>query len=61
MLQFSTQTFEQPPVIPYAAECVSSQVVRASFPPVNLPPINFEAYAQAKAKQNAASSAEAAK
>ena len=48
-------------VYPYAAECVSSQVVRASFPPVNLPPINFEAYAQAKAKQNAASSAEAAK
>lgn len=41
-------------VFPYASEAINSLVVKAGFPPVVLPPINFEAlYAQRKAQEEA--------
>ncbi len=41
-------------LFPYAREAIDSALVKGSFPPVMLPPVNFEAlFAQAMAEQQA--------
>lgn len=48
-------------LFPYAREAIDAMIVKGSFPPVNLAPVNFEAlYVQSK-QQQAAKAAEAAK
>ena len=45
---------------PYARENISSLVVKASFPPLNLAPINFEAiYIQKKQQEQQAAAKDA--
>ncbi|PCK09569.1 MAG: protein-export chaperone SecB [Alteromonadaceae bacterium] len=46
-------------IFPYAREAIDSTVVRGGFPPLMLPPINFDAiYAQAMAEAKARAEAE---
>lgn len=41
-------------LFPYAREAIDSMIVKGSFPPVNLAPVNFDAlYAQSKQRQAA--------
>ena len=41
-------------LFPYAREAIDSLIVKGSFPPVNLAPVNFDAlYAQSKQQQAA--------
>lgn len=48
-------------LFPYARETIDALVVRGSFPPVMLAPVNFDAvYAQSKAQQEAQAGAPAA-
>ena len=45
-------------LFPYAREAVDALIVKGSFPPVNLQPVNFDAlYAQSKQRQPAAAAA----
>ncbi len=47
-------------LFPYAREAVDSLIVKGSFPPVNLQPVNFDAlYAQTKQRQAAEAAAKA--
>jgi len=49
-------------LFPYAREAVDNLAVRGGFPPLNLPPVNFDAlYVQAAAKAKAEAQAEDAK
>lgn len=48
-------------LFPYAREAIDSLVIKGSFPPVNLSPVNFDAlYAQSKQQQAAEAAAKAA-
>jgi len=48
-------------LFPYAREAVDSLIVKGSFPPINLAPVNFDAlYVQTKQRQAAEAAAKAA-